>query len=160
MNLTKKLIGLAAIALLAGCASQDSIIPQDGKEMKDIYRGALSVDDGKSNLHTSEAEAVCISVDIDESQEECLKKVQQVLNEKRLTFNTNPNGEVLDYTSYTRTELTEIDNLFPRHSNPDIVIYVYPHLATKARAPIPGYTTVIPLYERVQYRMPGESPLE
>lgn len=39
------------------------------------------------------------------------------------------------------------------------MIYVYPHLATRVRAPIPGYTTVIPLYERVEYRLPGESLL-
>jgi conjugative transfer region lipoprotein (TIGR03751 family) len=52
-----------------------------------------------------------------------------------------------------------LDNLFPRLENPDLVIYVYPHLATRTRAPIPGYTTVVPLYERVEYRLPGEALL-
>lgn len=42
-------------------------------------------------------------------------------------------------------------------TTPDIVIYVYPHLATRTRAPIPGCSTVIPLYDQVHYRLPGES---
>ena len=58
---------------------------------------------------------------------------------------------------YTRTTQSELDSLFPRLENPDLVIYVYPHLATRTRAPIPGYTTVVPLYERVEYRLPGEA---
>ena len=31
-----------------------------------------------------------------------------------------------------------------------------PHLATDARVPVPGYTTAVPLYERVEYALPGE----
>ena len=31
-----------------------------------------------------------------------------------------------------------------------------PHLATGERVPVPGYTTAVPLYERVEYALPGE----
>ena len=31
-----------------------------------------------------------------------------------------------------------------------------PHLATEERVPVPGYTTAVPLYERVEYALPGE----
>ncbi len=31
-----------------------------------------------------------------------------------------------------------------------------PHLAGTDPVPVPGYTTVFPLYQRVQYAMPGE----
>ncbi|HGP4256684.1 TPA: TIGR03751 family conjugal transfer lipoprotein, partial [Pseudomonas aeruginosa] len=37
-----------------------------------------------------------------------------------------------------------------------LVMYVYPHLAGTDPVPVPGYTTVFPLYQRVQYAMPGE----
>ncbi|WP_134611809.1 TIGR03751 family conjugal transfer lipoprotein, partial [Pseudomonas aeruginosa] len=50
----------------------------------------------------------------------------------------------------------EVYRQFQRLPNPDLVMYVYPHLAGTAPVPIPGYTTVFPLYQRVQYAMPGE----
>lgn len=58
--------------------------------------------------------------------------------------------------SYTRTAENEIDRQFHRLPNPDLVMYVFPHLAGTDPVPIPGYTTVFPLYHRVQYAMPGE----
>ena len=36
-------------------------------------------------------------------------------------------------------------------------MYVYPHLTDSAeQMPVPGYSSVIPLYGRVQYAQPGE----
>ncbi|HET9641887.1 MAG TPA: hypothetical protein VFP68_00665, partial [Burkholderiaceae bacterium] len=39
---------------------------------------------------------------------------------------------------------------------PDLVMHVFPHLA-RGRYPVPGYVTVFPMYERVEYAMPGEA---
>jgi conjugative transfer region lipoprotein (TIGR03751 family) len=58
--------------------------------------------------------------------------------------------------AYTRTAQNEIYRQFYRLPNPDLVMYVFPHLAGSDPAPIPGYSTVFPLYERVQYAVPGE----
>lgn len=57
---------------------------------------------------------------------------------------------------YTRTARNEVHRQFRRLPNPDLVMYVYPHLAGTDPVPVPGYTTVFPLYQRVQYAMPGE----
>lgn len=58
---------------------------------------------------------------------------------------------------YTRTAANEATNLFPRLPNPDLVMYVFPHLTDTAEPiPVPGYTTVFPFYGRVQYAQPGE----
>lgn len=58
---------------------------------------------------------------------------------------------------YTRTAENEIKNLFPQLPNPDLIMYVYPHLSASGEPmPIPGYSTVIPFYSRVQYAQPGE----
>lgn len=57
---------------------------------------------------------------------------------------------------YTRTAENEIRSLFPRLPNPDLVLYVYPHLSGTEQAPVPGYSTVFPFYQRVQYSLPGE----
>lgn len=58
--------------------------------------------------------------------------------------------------AYTRTAANEIYSLFPRLPNPDLVMYVFPHLAGNEPAPVPGYSTVFPFFSRTQYAMPGE----
>lgn len=64
---------------------------------------------------------------------------------------------VREQQSYTRTSENEIKNLFPQLPNPDLIMYVYPHLSASGEPmPIPGYSTVIPFYSRVQYAQPGE----
>lgn len=57
---------------------------------------------------------------------------------------------------YTRTAQNEIHRQFHRLPNPDLVMYVFPHWAGTDPVPVPGYSTVFPLYQRVQYAMPGE----
>ncbi|EAA6221752.1 TIGR03751 family conjugal transfer lipoprotein [Salmonella enterica subsp. salamae] len=46
--------------------------------------------------------------------------------------------------------------LFQRLPNPDLEMYIFPHLAGSEGVPVPGYTTVFPFYNRVQYALPGE----
>lgn len=59
-------------------------------------------------------------------------------------------------SAYSRDSVNEIHNLFARLPNPDLVMYVYPHLAGSEQAPVPGYTTVFPLFNKVKYALPGE----
>ncbi len=62
------------------------------------------------------------------------------------------------YEDYTQTQENQINNLFPMLPNPTIVLYVYPHLAGTGndQVPVPGYSTVFPLYTQFNYAMPGE----
>lgn len=46
--------------------------------------------------------------------------------------------------------------LFRRLPNPDLEMYIFPHLAGNEGVPVPGYTTILPFYNRVQYALPGE----
>ena len=62
-----------------------------------------------------------------------------------------------DAPGYARTAANELELLFPRLPNPDVYIYVPAHLATELRIPVPGYTTAVPLYDRVEYARPGET---
>ena len=57
---------------------------------------------------------------------------------------------------YTRTAQNEVYRQFHRLPNPDLVMYVFPHWAGTDPVPVPGYSTVFPLYQRVQYAMPSE----
>lgn len=60
-----------------------------------------------------------------------------------------------DQHSYSRTQAAEISQQFPRLPNPDMVMYIFPHLA-QGNTPVPGYSTVFSFYEQTQYAMPGE----
>ena len=62
----------------------------------------------------------------------------------------------LPLAGYTRDAYNEIETTFPRLPNPTLVMYVFPHLATEERVPVPGYATTFPMYERVEYALPGE----
>ena len=124
---------LSLISLvLAGCAStKDTVLPQDGPPMKAIYEG-----------HVQEMNA---------------RDPQVIRGELR-------NRPILTGESalqgYTREAFNEIDVLFPRLPNPSLVMYVFPHLAGEAHAPVPGYATAFPMYEQVEYALPGEVPAQ
>ncbi|HCL5250658.1 TPA: TIGR03751 family conjugal transfer lipoprotein [Salmonella enterica] len=53
-----------------------------------------------------------------------------------------------------RPEASAIRSQFPRLPNPDMVLYVFPHL--NGDTPVPGYSTVFPFYTRPRYALPGE----
>ena len=64
-----------------------------------------------------------------------------------------PDGEP-DRATYTRDAASETRSQFPRLPDPDMVLYVFPHL--NGNTPVPGYSTVFPFYTRPQYALPGE----
>ncbi len=122
-------LGLISL-VLAGCAStKDAVLPQDGPSMKAIYEA-----------HVEEMNARDPRI------------VRGELGSRPIAT-----GEA-DLRGYTREAFNEIDVLFPRLPNPTLVMYVFPHLAGAARAPVPGYTTAFPMYEQVEYALPGEVP--
>ena len=141
---------------IGGCANQETILPPTEHSMLEIYRGTLNTETS-ADIELLQPRAVCQDLELEESLETCEEKVAAHTTTAYQQLDAQPAGEALDYLPYTREVATETRNLFPRLANPDLLIYVYPHLATRSRAPIPGYTTVIPLYERVEYRLPGES---
>jgi conjugative transfer region lipoprotein (TIGR03751 family) len=58
--------------------------------------------------------------------------------------------------TYTRTAQNEVERQFRRLPNPDLVMYVFPHLSGDLTVPVPGYSTVFSLHERIEYALPGE----
>ncbi len=122
---------LSSISLiLAGCASsKDAVLPQDGPSMKAIYESHVN----KMNAQSPQV-------------------VRHELGNRRLDT-----GESA-LQGYTRDAFNEIDILFPRLPNPTLVMYVFPHLAGETQAPVPGYATAFPMYEKVEYALPGEVP--
>ncbi|MCB1862658.1 MAG: TIGR03751 family conjugal transfer lipoprotein [Gammaproteobacteria bacterium] len=125
----KQVTVLVSISLLVGgCAStKEAVLPQDGPSMQAIYDAHL---------------------------EEMAARDPLAL---RGELGTRPlkSGDT-SLEGYTRDAHNEIETIFPRLPNSTLVMYVFPHLATEERVPVPGYVTTFPMYERVEYALPGE----
>ena len=123
-------ISLLLALHLAGCStSKEEMLPHGDHTMLDIWNGGGSVG---SQQQLQEARGA---------------PRRPVLDPERL---------IREHSASPRTAANEIRAQFPRLPNPDLVMYVYPHLAGTQQAPVPGYSTVFPLYEKVQYALPGE----
>ncbi|QXI31201.1 TIGR03751 family conjugal transfer lipoprotein [Pseudomonas vanderleydeniana] len=125
---TRSLPGLLLGALLSsGCSTdKDHLLPHGPQTMADIW-------DSQS------------APPLERRLEEVRQTLQRPLNEAAAA-----------QPAYTRTARNEIHSQFRRLPNPDLVMYVFPHLAGSDPVPVPGYSTVFPLYQRVQYALPGE----
>lgn len=119
---------LCALLLLAGCAADtQKLLPHGDATMLDIW-----------NQQASPSTRQLL-----DARQTLRRPLQSPL-------------PIVDQTPYTRTAQNEIYRQFQRLPNPDLVMYVFPHLAGSDPVPVPGYSTVFPLYQRVQYAMPGE----
>jgi conjugative transfer region lipoprotein (TIGR03751 family) len=127
----RSVCGLGLIALLWGCSTdKDELMPHGPQNMLDMWNqsgGAI----GSSSAN---------------------RQLMDARLQLRRPLREQDNQQAL----YTRNAQNEIYSQFKRLPNPDLVMYVFPHLTGTDPAPIPGYSTVFPFYQRVQYAMPGE----
>jgi conjugative transfer region lipoprotein (TIGR03751 family) len=127
----KPLVGLAFLSLLSACTTdKDKLMPHGPQNMLDLWNASA----GATGSHGS----------------------NQQLMEARLQLRRPTTELDTQQQAYTRIAQNEIYTQFRRLPNPDLVLYVFPHLTGTDPAPIPGYSTVFPFYQRVQYAMPGE----
>lgn len=127
--------GLALLAmalLIGGCAtSKEELLPHDNHSMLDIWNVETGGGSARQLLDARQA----LRRPLREADVQTAPAVQ---------------------ARYTRTAQNEIYRQFHRLPNPDLLMYVFPHLAGSDPVPVPGYTTLFPLYQRVQYALPGE----
>ncbi|MEP8336690.1 TIGR03751 family conjugal transfer lipoprotein [Klebsiella pneumoniae] len=120
---------LLAALWLAGCStSKEQLLPPGDSTMLDLWQQKSG-----SPQMTAEARAV----------------LRRDLND------VERNAQPAVAESYSRGANSEIQQQFPRLPNPDLVMYVFPHM-TVGNVPVPGYSTVFPFYSQVQYALPGE----
>lgn len=137
LNSNKGLALALAVAVLAGCAtSKEKLLPHGDNTMMDVWQQNAG-DGGGGQVARRQ-----------------LLDARQSL--RRPLTNADIQAVPTGQMRYTRTARNEVHRQFQRLPNPDLVMYVYPHLAGTDPVPVPGYTTVFPLYQRVQYAMPGE----
>ncbi|MBN2906758.1 MAG: TIGR03751 family conjugal transfer lipoprotein [Rhodobacteraceae bacterium] len=121
---------LAAIVSisLSGCATggKDTILPQTGPTMKEVY-----------DAHFSRGRR--------------FDAPRGVPYPDRRPLDEGP----MDRPGYAFEARMELGAVFPKLPNPELVMYVYPHLAGPGY-PVPGYATGFTLYEKTEYALPGE----
>ena len=127
-KLLRNALWISVLLGVCACGGRQTVLPEKGRTMLEIYRSHMG-DAGDA-----------------------------ALLEARLALRRPLTDDELDPESYTRTAYNEIEALFVRLPNPDLIMYVFPHLAKDDQVPVPGYSTVFPLYERVIYALPGEIP--
>lgn len=130
---------LPVLLFAAGC-SNHQILPDTGPDIQEVYQRHLGGQRGAPARPPTEEEL--------HSQQEVPVQHQPV------PYRPTKDGNV-DLVGYTRAADNEIEQLFPLLPNPQIVIYVPPHMTAKGR-PVPGYTTVTRMYDKDEYALPGE----
>ena len=133
MSITAKfgVFMIIAASTLAGCSTnKDEMLPPGNSNMLELWKGT----DGESGVSRGSEARSTLRRSLSDSEQ------QAALSDDR---------------SYSRTQESEISQQFPRLPNPDMVMYVFPHLA-QGNTPVPGYSTVFPFYDQTQYAMPGE----
>lgn len=134
---TERLAVLGIAAVLAGCSTtKEQMLSHDNRTMLDIWNAETG--DGAGGGPAARQ----------------LLDARQTL--RRPLSDDDIQAAPGVQARYTRTATNEIHRQFHRLPNPDLVMYVYPHLAGTDPVPVPGYSTVFPLYQRIQYALPGE----
>ncbi|EBB3816514.1 TIGR03751 family conjugal transfer lipoprotein [Salmonella enterica subsp. enterica serovar Javiana] len=131
VNTSPFLFFMAGIFLfvLSGCSSsKDELLPPGDSTMKELWQGNAPSD-------------------------HAVVKGRETLRRSLSAQETRALGHIDE--SYSRTQENELSQIFPRLPNPDMVMYIFPHLA-EGNTPVPGYSTVFPFYEQTQYALPGE----
>ncbi|MEO8401646.1 MAG: TIGR03751 family conjugal transfer lipoprotein [Gammaproteobacteria bacterium] len=54
-------------------------------------------------------------------------------------------------------QFAKVNQVFRKLPNPDLKMYIFPHLAGKNEVPIPGYFTEFNSYEHAYYALPNEA---
>jgi len=129
-------LGLLAITVVLGACSTsaEKMFPTEGAtDMREVFRAKGQASGNSALLETRST-------------------LRRPLQDEELQQDTEQH--------YTRSAAQEINAQFVRLPNPDLVMYVFPHLAGNEGAPIPGYSTVFPLHQKIHYALPGERVAE
>ena len=83
------------------------------------------------------------------------EKITQATSSARASHERPIADGALDLQGDARSTYEHLQKTFPRLPNPELVMYITPHLTSGGR-PVPGYSTIFPMYKETQYALPGE----
>jgi len=115
-----------------------NVVPQTGPTMEQVYDGM-----GKSSNADITTTAVAPGNQNTSSGEDDLTQVRKSAN-------------TIHQDAITATPKIK-NNAFQKIPNPELNLYIYPHLAGQSEVPIPGYYTAFNAYEKDHYLLPQET---
>lgn len=134
--LIKGILSVAGFSLLCSCSTVHKL-PDEGANIKEVYDahiagGSTASENTETNMGAERKASSKASL-----------KVREI------------KGSTADLSPYSRSQNNELENLFPVLPNPQLIMYVDPHLSKNGH-PIPGYSVPFRLFEKDEYAMPGE----
>lgn len=120
---------LAALISLTACSSmRGNVVPQSGPTMEQVYD---SVDEQNNNI----------------ANQGNLNQLRQQVSLSQKTQTSSLAGSV---------SANAVSQQFHKLPNPELKMYVFPHLSGQDQVPIPGYFTAFNVYEHDYYALPQE----
>ena len=156
----------ATAMLLAACSvagPRESPLPHDGPTLVEVYREHIATEAvgrprATQGSHAAPPATTPGGVVAGGAPDDCagpLSVARDCLNRRPVR---DDDADLLQVGAMEPAPTLEaVLQRFQRLPNPDLVMYVFPHLA-RGRYPVPGYYTAFPLYETVEYALPGELP--
>ncbi len=136
LRLAVALISLFNLVNLSACSSvAEDIVPKKGPTMEQIYDGG--------------AESKTLSVDSEnnDSDKPELKKLRAQLKDTENLKMTLLNNSIPE---------SALSQSFHKVPNPELRMYITPHLAGKDEMPVPGYYTAFNVYDHDHYALAQE----
>lgn len=163
VGLRPALAAAAAALLLAACSvagPRQSPLPQDGPTLVEVYREHIAAE-GSGAPRAAGPAGDCPAQQARTDARGCAVRGAEDPDDGGAAGAPLavrwPALRAAARPSADHAPLDALRQGFSRLPNPDLVMYVFPHLA-RGKYPVPGYYTVIPMYESTQYALPGEVP--
>lgn len=141
------LTAIFLIIQLSGCATAGKgTLPQGGDmTMAQIYQKETGI--SMDNYYESSSKEACVTGD------QSAKQIRRELRTSEIDYKNH-----MDYAAYSIPLKRPVKQLFKPLNNPEIPMYIYPHLVqTESGAqPVPGYTTAFFLYRENHFALPSE----
>lgn len=143
----KYLMLITALINLTACSSLSNSVPHSGPTMEQVYdgMGKKTPSQNANNSNFNNTQSTIITNNDNED-------INQIAKQIKLLGKTNISGSSLN----NNVSANAIDKEFHKLPNPEIKMYIFPHLAGSDQVPIPGYTTAFNVYEHDYYALPNE----
>src|SRR5262249_18860569 len=127
---------ISSSLLLSGChGMRGNVVPQTGPTMEQVYDDKT---DESATSKTKDTSVNPVPKKSPEQSEEPMPEVRRKLSSATTSTQTTRSG-------------------FNKIPNPELTLYVFPHLAGASEIPIPGYSTAFNAYDRDHYMLPQDT---
>ena len=180
MGWTGRAVGCVALcAAIAGCVGGGRVLPLEDTDMRALYARAYGGEPGPPASGPMDVRMARLCAELAAGSvfgpsrarlERCLEAAAEAglltgppRAAETAPGRTAPGALTIEarlppplHPGWSGAAEAGVARTFPRLANPDVLVYVYPHVATPLGVGVPGYLTALPLFARTEYALPGE----